>query len=549
MKRLYPILGVLFAFNSYAQAPFNGIDPDNLIFDAELPDECIPISCTGKDQKVVLFDDFSSTCLDYLYWNDESPYRLGVFCKTFNDQSQQDYHPSGVYWQDNPVSRHCAPHPLMNFNSSTGVLSLITKYDPETFTNVATDCPGTFTMDYAAAHLESTHSYLYGKFEIRAKIDAVDGYWPAFWLFDVGDNGSCANEIDVFELRGSTGNVIPTNYHTLPNCDNTQPVSSDQKDLVPVGYDQTDWNVYAVEWDFFKIQWILDGTVIRTVHHYFAEPANALGTGLPIGNCEELQAAAASSLFGLVENSNFPTNPMKLLLTAGVADVGTSHSFGTPDQQDYPVSFDVDYVKITQCCDDQQNSGPTCGTLNQNFPESAPLRVKQIKYPDNPSSCQSFTVPNGSDLSVKAVYKINFTPNTFAAPGSYVHAQIKSPVACSSTKPDWGPGVNHLLPQTPEKAQNKPKEKVLEWPKAISNSLRITPNPVTSFVTVELNSNDESIRSLNIYDLQGKLIDIRSSTNENSNHLQFDMSQYPIGTYLIKVNTDRNSYLQKIVRQ
>jgi hypothetical protein len=50
----------------------------------------------------------------------------------------------------------------------------------------------------------------YGYFEMRAKLPAGHGVWPAFWLVSAGDTGGGAPELDVIEFYGA----FPANYHS-----------------------------------------------------------------------------------------------------------------------------------------------------------------------------------------------------------------------------------------------------------------------------------------------------------------------------------------------
>lgn len=73
--------------------------------------------------------------------------------------------------------------------------------------------------EYTSARLRTKEraSWLYGKFEIRAKIPDGKGTWPAFWLLPEDDffgNWPKSGEIDVMEYVGYQPNDIHSTIHT-----------------------------------------------------------------------------------------------------------------------------------------------------------------------------------------------------------------------------------------------------------------------------------------------------------------------------------------------
>ncbi len=100
----------------------------------------------------------------------------------------------------------------------------------------------------------------YGRFEIRAKLPAGQGIWPAIWMMPTDDRyGSWARsgEIAIMEFKGQNPNEIwgtlhfgdswPDNKHTgdilkTPDVDYTK-----------------DFHVYAIEWEPTEIRWYVDG--------------------------------------------------------------------------------------------------------------------------------------------------------------------------------------------------------------------------------------------------------------------------------------------------
>jgi hypothetical protein len=131
-------------------------------------------------------------------------------------------------------------------------------------------------FDYTSAMVHSKKRYLYGHFEIRAKIpNEGKVLWPAFWLW-AGDGGY--REIDVFEFGGTAPNVAGMNMHVEPALDGgyvhtlhdaTPPYNNNYpyNYTVPAnlgGVSQT-FHTYAVRWTPNVVEWSVDGTVAYSI--------------------------------------------------------------------------------------------------------------------------------------------------------------------------------------------------------------------------------------------------------------------------------------------
>ncbi len=72
-----------------------------------------------------------------------------------------------------------------------------------------------------------------------------------------------------------------------------------------------------------------------------------------------------------------------------------------------------------------------------------------------------------------------------------------------------------------------------------NSSLKIYPNPVNDFLTIEL---EEEISSVKIISLDGRIL-----LNESSENI-IDVTSLSAGIYFVEIKTDRNSYRKKIVK-
>ncbi len=116
-------------------------------------------------------------------------------------------------------------------------------------------------MKYTSARLVSRDKgdWLYGKIEVRAKLPAGLGTWPAIWMLPTDwEYGSwpASGEIDIMEHVGYNQNTIHASIHTQSYYHkiNTQKTSTKYVEGV-----NEDFHVYSIEWLPDKILAFIDG--------------------------------------------------------------------------------------------------------------------------------------------------------------------------------------------------------------------------------------------------------------------------------------------------
>ena len=118
---------------------------------------------------------------------------------------------------------------------------------------------------YTSASLSTSgHAqWLYGKVEVRAKLPAGRGTWPAIWFLPdrIAQVGwPACGEIDLMENVGFEPGRIHLSVHTKAY----NPVQHTEKTTsVPVPRLDTDFHVYAMEWTPDEIRMSIDGA-----HHF-----------------------------------------------------------------------------------------------------------------------------------------------------------------------------------------------------------------------------------------------------------------------------------------
>jgi hypothetical protein len=157
--------------------------------------------------------------------------------------------------------------------------------------------------EYASGILTTRYSFdqKYGRFEVRAKMPAGQGLWPAFWLLPTSQNYPL--EIDVFEFLGhQTDTVYMTNHWRGKDGRSTfQTYGFKGPDFTQ------DFHVFEIRWNEEEIVWYID----------WVERAR--------------------------ETRGIPHEPMFLLLNLAVGGEWPGYP---DDTTPFPSYLEVDYVRV-----------------------------------------------------------------------------------------------------------------------------------------------------------------------------------------------------------
>jgi beta-glucanase (GH16 family) len=172
-------------------------------------------------------------------------------------------------------------------------------------------------MNYTSSRMvtKGKGDWLYGRFEIRAKLPKGKGTWPAIWMLSSEDaygGWPSSGEMDIMEHVGFDPNPVYWTIHTnaYNHTLNTQKGSSTS---VP---DATDnFHIYRIDWTPYAIRFFLDGTQTFQFTN---------------------------------ENSGYATWPFdkKFFLILNLAIGGDWGGAQGVDDTAFPTSLVVDYVKV-----------------------------------------------------------------------------------------------------------------------------------------------------------------------------------------------------------
>ncbi|MEM7453767.1 MAG: family 16 glycosylhydrolase [Planctomycetota bacterium] len=175
--------------------------------------------------------------------------------------------------------------------------------------------------------VSSTAGHRYGRFEVRAKLPATKGTWPAIWILPNTNSfpWPSEGEIDIMENRGDEPFKTSSAFHYGSNPPYVHNfVYSEQStfDNGLVNYHDS-FHVYACEWDPDQIRFFIDG-----VHYY------------TVYNSSVNQFLSGQSA------------PMHLIINTAVG----GHFLENPDNTSvWPQRFEVDYVYVWEKDGDPDN--------------------------------------------------------------------------------------------------------------------------------------------------------------------------------------------------
>jgi len=180
------------------------------------------------------------------------------------------------------------------------------------------------SASYTASSMNTAgkHSWLYGRFEIRAKIPAVKGSWPAIWILGVNKSWPSNGEVDLMEYY-PIQNVpsILANAAWGTDIAGKAKWKSSGTPLTHFTLKDPDWaakfHIWRMDWDKDFIRLYLDNELLNEVD--LSKTINPDGF-------------------------NPFHQPQYLLLNLAI---GGDHG-GDPSQTAFPIAYEVDYVRIYQ---------------------------------------------------------------------------------------------------------------------------------------------------------------------------------------------------------
>ncbi|WP_166805825.1 Ig-like domain-containing protein [Jeotgalibacillus sp. R-1-5s-1] len=254
-----------------------------------------------------------------LVWNDE-------FDGTELDESKWNYD-TGYYLDEDPGTWGWGNNELQHYTDSEdnvfvedGKLNIVALEDPATFpqdpNRVAPYSSGKITT-------EDKFTFKYGRVDFSAKLPAVSGAWPALWMLpndEVYGGWASSGEIDVMEARGRVPESTSGAIHFGGEWPANTYLSGEQT-FEDGGRIDTDYHVYSLIWEKDALSWYVDGKFFYRV-------------------TKEQWFSAA------VQNNPYAPFDQDFYLIMNLAMGGWFDGGIEPDVEDFPVTMQVDYVRV-----------------------------------------------------------------------------------------------------------------------------------------------------------------------------------------------------------
>lgn len=194
-----------------------------------------------------------------------------------------------------------------NLKIENGALRLIGTHQPQ---------PNNYKYGSARLETQGKKDFLYGRFDITAKLPAGSGTWPAVWLLPANEiyakksanndplrykNGG---EIDILEAVGFEPNVVYGVAHTASDV-SLHPDGTGSFGAVKVPTSQTDYNTYTLLWTPTSLSFAVNGVVFYT----YSRPAASSYVNWPFDQPFYMIAnLALGGSWGGLDTAHYPGN-------------------------------------------------------------------------------------------------------------------------------------------------------------------------------------------------------------------------------------------------
>jgi beta-glucanase (GH16 family) len=260
-----------------------------------------PVSCQEGTWKLVFEDEFNTGSLNTDAWLAWFPYTDDggdgcVFCRTHGDEGQ-------IFLDENVVVADSS-------------LKIIAKRETATWMGEQ--------RNYTSGMIHSRRAFGPGRYEVRAKLPAGMGFWPAIWTF-----GQIHTEIDIMEA----GMQHPERYHTSVHNWKIGKMAHNRNKIrrdLSEGF-----HTYSMEWEPNIIRFFIDEQEVWALSRFTSR------RGRNLKKCDLKPGRYRV-------NPVFPHENEKLFLIIGlgVGDAGTPFTKSPDEATVFPNKMEVDWIRF-----------------------------------------------------------------------------------------------------------------------------------------------------------------------------------------------------------
>lgn len=177
----------------------------------------------------------------------------------------------------------------------------------------------TITVTSASVTTRGKHSWTYGRFEIRARIDSRPGSWPAFWTLGTTGGWPAGGEIDIMEYYADTvlANVAWAGSNGTAWNTGRTPLAK-----LPADF-SAKFHTWRMDWDAAAIKLYCDDKLV---------------------NQQDLSLTINAGRGTLSGQNPFVDKPEYLLLNLAIG----GQNGGDYSQTEFPIRYHIDYVRVYQ---------------------------------------------------------------------------------------------------------------------------------------------------------------------------------------------------------
>lgn len=177
-----------------------------------------------------------------LVWSDEFDYT------GFANPEYWSYEKKGARWVNNELQAY--RENLENGRAENGKFIIEAHYDEQNDV-------------YTSARIRTLalKDWQYGRFEIRAKLPAGTGTWPAIWMLGYKGSWPACGEIDIMEHVGFDPGKVHASVHTKKY---NWPSNTQKTAIIDVDDFDSQFHDYVLEWFPDRLDFYIDGQKFMT---------------------------------------------------------------------------------------------------------------------------------------------------------------------------------------------------------------------------------------------------------------------------------------------